>query len=287
MVARLKRIDEIKTLVNLGVDVFCIDTSLSVKAINENLITDIGLINKAGKSIYLLINKMIHERNLDSLGDLLEIAKKHQVEGIVVGDMTVAIMAEKYGLKDRVIYQPGTFNTHSYDSNYFTNLGIKGITLSKEITLEEMKIIADDKKLEFSLIGHGFIDMFYSRRKLLTNYLIFKGIKHGDIKNNHSFRLKEEERINSSYPIIEDKFGTHIFRDKAQISFNEISILEEFIDDLFIERLFLGDEEYYLAIKAYKNKEHQEKFLSKYENKYSTGFYYQYTEKLKGDLNED
>ncbi len=130
LVARLRNVNEIETLINFGVDVFCIDTDLTVKAMNKDLINDLDLISKHQIEIYLLINKMIHEEDIVTLIKTLEIAKKYQVSGIVVSDMTVMVMAEKYGLKDRVIYQPGTFNTNSFDNDYYNSLGIKGMTLS-------------------------------------------------------------------------------------------------------------------------------------------------------------
>lgn len=287
LVARLKSINEIKNLINLGVDVFCIDTALTVKAINKDLFNSLDLVTKEETEVYLIINKMIHEEDIDILRKILEKAKKYQVSGIVASDMTVMIMAEEYGLKNKIIYQPGTFNTNSFDNDYFYSLGIKGITLSKEITIEEMVEIAKGKKLEYSLVGHGYLDMFYSRRKLLSNYFIFKNVEHPNVKNNHNFRLKEEIRDDSAYPIIEDEYGTYIFRDKAQISFDEVNTLNNFIDDFFIERLFLDDQEYYLAIKAYKDSLFQPEFLANYKDKYSSNFYYLYTEKIKGDTYED
>ena len=86
--------------------------------------------------------------------------------------------------------------------------------------------------------------------------------------------------------ILEEKFGTHIFRDYALESYEELEILKKGIDDFFVERIFLEDEEYYEAIIAYKNKNNVKSFLEKHHNHYNKGFYYTYTEKLKGDSND-
>ncbi|MDT8336274.1 MAG: U32 family peptidase [Candidatus Izemoplasmatales bacterium] len=285
--ARLKNLMEIEKLINLGVDVFLVDTPLAVKKINGELFTDLDEIFSHNKEVYLLLNKMIHETDLELLEMVLNKAKNDLIKGIVCGDLTVMVMAKKMGLNNKVIYQPGTMNTSSFDNEYFYKKAIKGITISKEITLEEITNIFKNKVTEISLIGHGYLDMFYSKRSLLSNYFVYKGIEHNNIKNNDLFRLKEEMRPDSFYPIFEDDGGTHIFRDKALESFNEMNVLKMYLDDFFVERMFIDDQEYYDSLLAYQDSSYVPKFLEKYKAKYNKGFYYQYTEKLKGELNDN
>jgi len=287
IVARLKKITEIEKLINLKVDCFLVDTPLSVRALNKDLFNDLDEIIGFGKDVYILMNKMIHEEDIPLVKQLLKTVKDKKISGIVVGDITMMILADEEGLKEKIIYQPGTMNTNSFDNEYFFMKQIKGITISKEITLEEIKKIFTNKKCELSLVGHGYLDMFYSKRKLITNYFIYKNVVKEKIKNNDKFRIKEEMRPDSFYPILEDESGTHIFRDKALSSFDEIEVLRTGLDDFFIERIFMDDEEYYDSIRAYQDQSFVDEFLSKYEKHYNKGFYYQYTEKLKGELNEN
>ena len=287
IVARLKKITEIEKLINLKVDCFLVDTPLSVRALNKDLFNDLDEIIGFEKDVYILMNKMIHEEDIPLVKQLLKTVKDKKISGIVVGDITMMILADEEGLKEKIIYQPGTMNTNSFDNEYFFMKQIKGITISKEITLEEIKKIFTNKKCELSLVGHGYLDMFYSKRKLISNYFIYKNVVKEKIKNNDKFRIKEEMRPDSFYPILEDESGTHIFRDKALNSFDEIEVLRTGLDDFFIERIFMDDEEYYDSIRAYQDQSFVDEFLSKYEKHYNKGFYYQYTEKLKGELNEN
>ena len=287
LVARLKNLNEIEKLINLRVDCFLVDTPLAIRAINKDLFNHLDKIKSFGKDIYLLINKMIHEDDIENVKGILKIANEIGVSGIVAGDITLMVLADEFGLKNKVIYQPGTMNTSSFDNEYFFLKQIKGITISKEITLEEIKKIFENKKTELSLVGHGYLDMFYSKRKLISNYFIYKSNDKKNIVDNDSFKLKEEMRPDSFYPILEDEAGTHIFRDKALNSFAEFNELKMGLDDFFIERIFMSDEEYYDSIAAYQDQSLVEEFLIKYQDNYNKGFYYQYTEKLKGDLNEN
>jgi len=286
-VVRLKTVEEITELISLGADVFLVDTPLAVKKVGLEMYDFLETIFSYGKEVYLLVNKMIHEEDVNILTKILLAAKDDRITGVVAGDLTVMVRAKELGIAKKVIYQPGTMNTNSFDNEYFFLKDIKGITISKEITLEEITKIFTVKKTELSLVGHGFIDMFYSKRKLLTNYFIFKNIVRENIRENPNFRLNEEMRKDSHYPIFEDNGGTHVFRNLALESFNEVEELRKALDDFFVERIFIGDEEYYDSLKVYSNKMSREEFLEKYQGKYNKGFFYQYTEKLKGELDEN
>lgn len=284
-VTRLKTIEEAEKLNQLGIDVFCLDTEFTTKRIAIFSFEDIKKISyEYPERIYLLINKMIHESDLENLKNYLNLIKDLPIRGIVVNDISVYILAKEISLENKIIYQPGTMNTDTYSEEYFKKRNLLGITLSREITLEEIMKF-DGKDIELSLIGHGYLDMFYSKRKLLTNYLVYKGIKGKIIKNKYNLRLNEEIREKEFYPIFEDEFGTHIFRSKKLISYQESKELKSVISDFFIERIFLDDEELYQTIKLYNNEITLEEFLNKYTD-YDTGFYYRRTEKVKGEHDE-
>lgn len=292
IVARLKNVEEVSHLIAIGADVVMLDiyefTTKALLPLDKVKLKEINqIIKKSDIKTYVWLNKMIHETDLELLESWLELLRDIDIDGIVINDITIYVIALKLGIANKIIYQPGTMNTNSFDAEYFEGK-IKGITLSKEITLDEItKIIHRPSRIEFSILGHGFIDMFYSKRKLLTNYYIHKGIQTKNIQNNHQFLLEEKTRDGIYYPILEDKLGTHIFRDKKLNSFDEIPIIREFIKDIFLERIFMSDLEYYDSIKVYKDLKKKSEFLNKYGLKYNSGFYYLPTEKIKGGLHVD
>jgi len=283
IVARLKTFEEINIFSQLGVDVFCLDTCFTTKKIREFNLEEIKKIKLLNKKVYVLLNKMIHQEDLERLKTYLESLKDLNVDGIVINDLTVYVLAKKINLKNKIIYQPGTMNTDTFSVDYFSKKNIFGITISRELTLEEIKIIAKkNTKLNLSFIIHGYLDMFYSKRKLISSYLKYKKIEGNSLINNYDLRLNEEIRPNDLYPILEDKFGTHIFRSHKLISIDEFQKLNSVIDTFFIERLFINDDEYIDSIKLYKNKITKTEFLAKYKD-FDSGFYYLRTEKIKGE----
>jgi len=290
LIARLKDVTEIEKLNQLSVDIVLLDTVFSVRVLNRFNFKEINKIVFHCKNFniktYISINKMIHEEDLKPLKLFLEKIEKIDINGIVISDLTVYALAKQLNLESKIIYQPGTMNTETYSIKYFEKHSIKGITLSREITLDEIKEILFYKtNLELSIIGHGYLDMFYSKRKLLTNYFTYKNISKKDIIDNYNYRLNEEIRKNDFYPILEDKYGTYIFRSHKLISWNEIEIIKSKITDFFIERIFMEDEEYFDSIKLYNGNMDIESFLIKYNN-YDLGFYYKPTQMVKVVSNE-
>jgi hypothetical protein len=119
--------------------------------------------------------------------------------------------------------------------------------------------------------------MFYSRRSLIGNYLQEKNIEKLDYLANPDLHIHESNRQTIAYPIYEDRFGTHIMRDKKLESFNEVLVLRPFLSDFFIERFKMSNEEYYDSIHAYQDERLVPSFRSKYQMGYDSGFFYKQT----------
>ncbi len=282
-VTRLKSIKELDKLSQLGIDVFSLDTPFSTKVLNVFTLEEIAEISKR-HNVYLLMNRMIHEEDVPLLDDYFNNLKQLPVKGIVINDLSIYVMAKKHNLDNLIIYQPGTMNTDTFSEKYFSNLPVKGITISREITLEEITKFGNTS-LELSLIGHGYLDMFYSKRKLITHYKTYKGLAGFIPRDNYNLSLNEEIRPNDFYPILEDKYGTHIYRSKKLISFKQFNQLKPIIKDFFIERIFLSDEELFDSIKLYQEEISLDDFNNLYSN-YDEGFYFKRTEKVKGENDE-
>lgn len=285
IVATLKNQAEIAKLIQLGVDVFLLETSrfsrTAVFPLEYNEIQSLTeMIHQEGKQAYVILNTMIHESDLLELQDLLLLLKQIAIDGIVCYDFTVSAIASTFGLMNKIIYQPGTMNTHSLEVPFLASLGMKGITISREITINEIEtIIRKNVGIEFSLVGHGYLDMFYSRRKLLTHFFDHS---HLQLKADGVYHIQEDERPNDWFPIVEDRFGTHVFRAHKLASFAFLPQLQNGIADFFVARFLLTDEEYYDAISAYRSQDGTQ-FQEKYADGYDTGFYLLKTEMKKGD----
>ena len=219
-------VGSIQELAAVGTDIFILgNDEYANRLVNSFSLIEIqeakDLISSLGKELYLNMNLILHNEHLDSYKKFLMFAKELKVDGIIFGDLGAYMLAREVGIEGKLIYNPETLNTNYYDTEFWHRKGIKGLTISKEISMTEMIEIGTKKQLEVSIIGHGHLSMFHSRRPLIENFFTYTKQEYQEFIENRNLRIVEEIR-NESYPIFQDSHGTHIFREKALESYKEI-----------------------------------------------------------------
>lgn len=274
---------EIEKLIESGVSVLllntdCLTTRASRVFSRDEMSRVVKKIHALGKEAYINMNTMIHENDIPMAADYLAYAKSLDVDGILIFDWTYYPLAKHIGFENKLIYSPGTLTTNLYDPWFYEKLGIKGVTVARELTLDSLSIILQNRKsIEISFFGHGTNPMFYSRRPLVTNFLIEKELTHLNLLNQENLKIIESNRVTTEYPIYEDRFGTHIFRNRRMQSFDEIQFLKSILSDFIIERFMLEDEELFDSLAVYQERLSVHDFNEKYPDSYDSGFYYKKT----------
>lgn len=261
-----------------GAGYFERETLPQVKTICEQL----------GLRMLVMVNRFFTEEELPQLREFLKECKTLQVDGIYYGDECVLYEAQKLNLVDRLIYHPDTLITNHADVNFYLNEGISMVSISKEITKEEICEIARQAQGDIEIMIHGRVNMMHSKRNLISNYLKFIG-KDVDIKGKRSLYIMEETR-EEHMPIMEDEFGTHVFSGYTLASFLE---LKDFIDagihHMRIDGIFHDIDYVCEALRLYhdildgKDASHIDAmYREKYkEDHVTSGFYYTKTSKGK------
>ena len=285
-------IETIKALSEGGADIFIIGNhQFANRLVNSFSNTEIikvnNLIKSLNKEIYINLNLIIHNSDLEKVEEFLFFIKDLDVNGIIFGDLAVYQLAKKLDLINKLIYNPETLNTNYYDPTYWSNKGIKGLTISKEITFEDIGIIAKNSAIEISLIGHGYLNMFHSRRPLIENFLKYTKNDYQKYLENRNLHLVEEIR-DESYPIFQDSHGTHIFRAKALESFKKVNLFKKMLEVFIIDGIFKDNNYLLNTLKRYKTlltiSDYQDKansYSKEYEKDHDSGFLYKKTVYVK------
>ena len=240
------------------------------------------ILEEQGKELYIALNIMMHNQDVEDVKEFFLFLKNLKVSGIIFGEVGVYEIAKEVGMEDLLIYNPETLNTNSYDPVFWKQLGIKGLTISKEITLEDLKDICKESPLELSMIGHGHLNMFHSRRPLIENFFKYQRSEYEELINNRKLRIVEEIR-NESYPIFQDRHGTHIFRDKALESFQEVREIKDALDVFIIDGIFKDTEYLIEVMQTYQrivdedNQTLAEEKTKEYREDHDSGFLYKKT----------
>lgn len=281
-------IESIISLSEAGADIFILGNDdyasrLTTSFTEDDIIKAIEMIHNLGKEIYISLNIIAHNENLKNIEIFLKSLKNSSPDAIIFGDLGVYMIARKLKMEHLLIYNPETLNTSTYDPIFWKRKGIKGITISKEITLQDIQEISDKSDIEISIIGHGHLNMFHSRRPLIEHYFTYTEDTSNPIVDNRKLTILEESR-DEPFPIFQDKHGTHIFRGKALESFKEIPLLNETLDVFIIDSIF-KDEQYLLEVLSkYKDiisKNNSNNVAAVYSKKYQkdhdSGFLYKKT----------
>lgn len=233
---------------------------------------------KHGIKMYVSVLRIFTDEETEKMENHLKYLKELDVDGIYFSDLGTLYLAKQLNMEYKMIFNPDTLLTNSEDVNLYLEEGCQMVTLAKEITFDEICEIASKAKGEVEVIVHGRLNMFYSKRVLLSNYQEFRG-ENRSLKDNYNLYLIEANR-QDKFPIIEDDLGTHIFTGFTLASFNEVNtMIDSGVRNLRIEGIFKTVDEICEIVKDYlavidNQKNPQELFdayLAKDES-ISTGF---------------
>lgn len=206
---------------------------------------------KNNKGLYVLINKIFFEDELSSLDNYIKKVISIGIDGIFFADFSVFVIASKYGFADRCYFCHETFLRNSKDIETYQQLGIKNIICSKDMNINDIEHLDENKKDTYGVLCFGYIPLYESKRKILTNY---KKQYNIDVNiDNFDLFLKEDTRDNR-YRILEQNGTTSIFHDKVLSYLKYVDRLEKHIDIfifdcLFFDSLFVNE-----VISYYKEK---------------------------------
>lgn len=190
------------------------------------------------KKLWVLVNALIEEHNLDELVDHLAKLNEIKIAGILFQDFSVLQICKENNYNFEMIYSPDTLNTNQATLNYLKTLGINSAFLAREIPLDEKMVIAKNTDLKTMVQVHGVEYMAYSKRKLLSNYFKETGIDHGVLIDDNL--TIQANAVDYRCHIYEDKFGCHILSEKQLCTLDILSNFSCF-DYLYFESLFIDE----------------------------------------------
>ncbi len=238
-------------------------TSFDVNEVVEAL----DITKKMDKMLFLVANQLFTDDHLSEFENWIKALPTQRFEGIIVSDLGAVRVLTKLGLQDKIIYNPETLLTNSYDFNFLSSHKIYGAFVAKEITLEDVLVIGNKKKYAIFMVGHGHLNMFYSKRQLIDNFMTFTKSEN-PYHNQQDLTLIEETRNEEPYPIIEDFAGTHVFRSQVLSSLNYLDKLDSVVDYLVVDTLFKDDDYAKRILPLYHHRNHDHVIVDQIKHDY-------------------
>lgn len=226
----------------LGNSSFCVRYNHSFN--NQELVNANKLIKELKKNIYININKIFQEKEINNLKEYLLFIKELEVDGIFFSDFAVLKLCQELNIDDKCIMYHETYPTNTNDLEVLLSFNLKGVIMSKEVEIETLRNATRFNNV--GMISFGHLEIFNSKRKLLETYKEEHKLNN-DLVNSYNVRVKEMTRDNL-YPLFQDKNGTNIFTDFVYSSLKDFKELLNLKMKYFIIDTIFLDRDYVLKV---------------------------------------
>lgn len=249
-----KTIEDIEALSKVGADAFVIGEErfglrLAGEFSREEVTKAVEIAHSFQKKVYVAMNAIFHNENIDALYDYVKFVKEANVDAIIFGDPAVLMVAKEAAPDMPLHWNTETTATNWYTCNYWGRKGSKRAVLAREINMDAIVEMKEHAEVEIEVQVHGMTAMFQSKRSLLGNYYEYQGkalVVENRAQNDNMF-LHDKERENK-YPIFEDANGTHIMSPNDMCMIDELSeLIEAEVDSLKIDGV-LQTSEYIIKV---------------------------------------
>lgn len=296
----------LKTAIEYGADAVYLggeQFSLRSAAVNFNdseLSEGISFAHERGKKVYIALNIIPHNRDLDKIVSFAEKIYKMGADAAIVSDLGVMEL-----IKENVPALPIHVSTQASVTNYMTvkkfiSEGAERVVLARELSLDEICEIKEKTGAELEVFCHGAVCMSYSGRCLLSNYLANRDSNMGQCAQpcRWQYYVMEEKRPGMYMPVVETERGTFVFNAKDMCLIEHIDkLIAAGVDSLKIEgriktAYYVATvvKSYRRAIDAYyenKNDWYRDAYLTELKKvshrKYDTGFFFGRPEEIYSD----
>lgn len=239
IIVKVNKLEDVYTLDN--VDAYLLaNRQFSYRFVESFCINKINKVRKYAhdnnKKVYILVNKIFKDDDLEKLEVFLTKLKKANVDGIFFTDFAVFVLAEKLEMADKCIFYHETFLRNTYDILTYQESGIKKIICSKDMHLKDIKLLPKENKDSYGIICFGYIPLYESQRKILTHYISMNKLPKSLLYSN-TLSLKEHTR-DDRYKVIEQEGVSSIFDSKVYSYLPYIKELSENINMFIVDSLF-------------------------------------------------
>ena len=177
-------LERLKIALKYGADAVYIggpSLNLRANAINftlEDIKNGVIFAHSLNKKVYVTVNIVIHNEELELIEKYLRELEKCNVDAIIVSDPTVVDIAlNKTKLPIHLSTQASTLNIEA--CKFWKEQGISRIVLGRECTKEEIKEIIDNVDIEIETFIHGAMCAGYSGRCVMSNFLTNRDANRG------------------------------------------------------------------------------------------------------------
>jgi len=290
--------EKLKTAIHYGADaVYLGGQDFSLRNFSGNFTLEemadaVSYAHNNHAMVYVTCNIYPRTREADAISDFLTALGKIRPDAVIIADPGILMMARKI-IPDIPIHLSTQANTTSLAAlSFWAAQGVTRINAARELSLSEIKEMAEDAPMEIELFVHGAMCISYSGRCLLSSFMAQRDANRGLCAQPCRWRyaVVEELRPGLYMPLAEDDRGSYLFNSRDLCMIDHIpEMIDAGIRSLKIEGRMKGlhylavavhtyrqaIDRYYDSPDTYKVSDDWRKALSGITQRgYCTGFYF-------------
>ncbi len=129
--------------------------------------------------VYITLNTVIKNNEIDLLIDVLSFLEKANVDAIIIQDWGVYLLAKKNFPSLTIHASTQMANHNSLGIDFSAKLGIERVVLARELTMPELEQISAKAKTELELFIHGALCYSFSGLCFFSSFIGGRGANRG------------------------------------------------------------------------------------------------------------
>lgn len=137
---------------------------------NEEIKKAVNYAHNLNKKVYVTVNIVFHNEELNGLKEYLLYLDSINVDGIIVSDIVVMKLHKELNLKLELHISTQASISNKESALFYKNLGAKRLVLARECSKNDIKEIKEATNLDLEAFIHGAMCTSISGRCVLSNY---------------------------------------------------------------------------------------------------------------------
>lgn len=160
---------------------------------NEEIAKSIEYAHSLGKKIYVTVNIVFHNEDIEGLKEYLEFLSSAGADAIIVSDPLVLDVLKENEIKLEVHLSTQASTLNSRAAKFYIDAGVSRIVLAREASKEDIRRIKKETGIELECFIQGAMCTSFSGRCVLSNYATNRDSNRGGCAQVCRWSFKDGE----------------------------------------------------------------------------------------------
>ena len=191
-----------------------------------------------GVKVYLTVNTLLSDRELPQAEELLRLASRCGVDGVIVQDWGLAALARK-AVPDLPLHGSTQMTVHTLaGAEEAARLGMRCVVLGRELSREDAAFICRNSPIAAEVFAHGALCMCWSGQCAMSALIGRRSGNRGACAQpcRYQYALMEEKRPGEYFPVYEENGETYIMNSRDMCMIDHVAeLMEAGVDSIKLE----------------------------------------------------